>query len=1292
LAQLILSTVGAAVGARIAPAALRTLGASLGRAAGSAVGARIDAALFDEPRRVEGPRLTDLHLQTSTEGASIPLIYGRARIAGQVIWAARFKETVTTTRVSTGGKGGGGVTATNYRYSLSFAVGLCEGPAARIAQVWANGRPLDLSTVAWRFHPGTEDQAPDPLIEAIEGEGAAPAYRGLAYIVFEDLPLAAFGDAIPQLSFEIVRSAVQSDAPNLEQLAKGVCLIPGAGEFVYASAPVHRRLGPGREASENLHAEAQRADFEVALDQLAADLPACESVLLVVSWFGTDLRAGECQIRPGVETPIKSTSSIAWRAGGVDRAGAHAISLIDGSPAFGGTPADATVVSAIRALKARGYRVGLYPFILMDVPPGNGAPDPHGGPEQAAYPWRGRIAAYPPSVDKTPAAGAQAAAFFGSAQAHHFSTHVDSVTYSGPAEWGFRRFILHCAALAAAAGGVDAFVLGSELKGLTALRDGPETFPVVTALRALAADVRSLIGPAPTLTYGADWTEYAGIRPQDGTGDVFFHLDPLWADPAISCVGVDWYPPLSDWRDGLTHADAATAKSAHDRAYLASGVEGGQDFDWFYPDEAARAAQARAAITDGAYAKPWVFRAKDLRGFWENLHFDRPGGVERATPTPWAPQSKPIWLLELGCPAVDKGANAPNVFPDPKSSESAAPPFSSGQRDDLIQRRLIETYLDYWRADGGRNPTSPVYGGPMIDPAGVHLWCWDARPYPAFPTRTDVWSDGANWRLGHWLNGRAGLAELPSVAADLCARAGVTDVDVSGLTGAVSGYVVDAPTNARAALEPLLQIYGAEAAERDGRLRLAHAFSVFEAALTPDNLIDDGRSPGPVLTRAASEQAPEAVRLRFVDPQRDHRLAEVSVRAFAGGEGVAVVTAPLALDTDMARAVAERLLIDAHAALDTAEITLPLAAMAAEPGDIVTLDGAGAYRIVRAVEGAERRLELVRAVDNAPMSFALATPSAPSPPPSPAQPVALLIDVADPAAAPDDPRPAVAVFAEPWGGATTVYVGMDAATATQRAVIEHAADIGETLWELWPGCVGRWDDGNRVRARLPGAHASATADATLNGANLFALETPLGWEVFQARDVQLIAPGDYELSGLLRGLAGTDPMMGAPTPAGARLVRLDARVARLDLRPHEEGEALTMIAARTAYGRADPRGSTSTVVWQGASARCWAPAHLRLMRLNDGAVHARWVRRARFGGEGWGPAEPPMGAAVERYQVRVLADGVEVRSVIVSAAEWTYPAAWAALDLAGVTAASLAVAQVGDGDRVGWETESPIPG
>src|SRR3569833_1043563 len=153
-------------------------------AAGSALGgAQIDAALTPGRHVVrEGARLTDLSLQASQEGAPIPRLYGRVRLAGQLIWASRFKETASTT-TSGGGKGGPSVsvTETDYAYSISFAVGLCEGVCARLGRVWANGTLLDLSRFTWRFHPGDETQAADPVIADTDGEGGTPAYRGLCY-------------------------------------------------------------------------------------------------------------------------------------------------------------------------------------------------------------------------------------------------------------------------------------------------------------------------------------------------------------------------------------------------------------------------------------------------------------------------------------------------------------------------------------------------------------------------------------------------------------------------------------------------------------------------------------------------------------------------------------------------------------------------------------------------------------------------------------------------------------------------------------------------------------------------------------------------------------------------------------------------------------------------------------------------------------------------------------------------------------------------------------------------------
>lgn len=410
-----------------------------------------------------------------------------------------------------------------------------------------------------------------------------------------------------------------ADPDTAEGLTRAVTMIPASGEFTYAAQAIRKTEG-GTTQAENLNALPDATDMVVALDRLQAMAPAVESVSLVVAWFGDDLRAGSCKVRPGVEVSAKSTKPISWSVNGVNRSNAFLVSRDDQDrPVYGGTPADFAVVQAIQEMKAHGLRVTFYPFILMDVPPGNTLPNPYSDNAaqtgQPAFPWRGRITCSPAAgfagtVDKTAPAASQVASLFGAATPANFSVSGQSVSWTGPSgDWGLRRMVLHYAHLCAAAGGVDAFLIGTEMPGLTTIRSGASTYPAVQAYRDLLADVRSILGSGTKIGYAADWSEYFGHQPGDGSGDVYFHLDPLWADPEIDFIGIDNYMPLSDWRDGFEHADAAEGWPAiYDRAYLQANIAGGEGFDWFYASAADRSAQVRTAITDGAASKPWVFR------------------------------------------------------------------------------------------------------------------------------------------------------------------------------------------------------------------------------------------------------------------------------------------------------------------------------------------------------------------------------------------------------------------------------------------------------------------------------------------------------------------------------------------------------------------------------------------------------------------------------------------------------------------------------------------------------------
>jgi hypothetical protein len=130
-----------------------------------------------------------------------------------------------------------------------------------------------------------------------------------------------------------------------------VALIPGAGEFVYATDPVAADDGAGGSVTQNVHGAGGVTDLVASLDDLQAVAPNLDTVALVVGWFGDDLRAGHIAIRPGVEAAEKTTYPEEWRVAGLARSEAHLVSTIDGRPAYGGTPSDASVTAAIQELK-----------------------------------------------------------------------------------------------------------------------------------------------------------------------------------------------------------------------------------------------------------------------------------------------------------------------------------------------------------------------------------------------------------------------------------------------------------------------------------------------------------------------------------------------------------------------------------------------------------------------------------------------------------------------------------------------------------------------------------------------------------------------------------------------------------------------------------------------------------------------------------------------------------------------------------------------------------------------------
>ncbi|RBP03800.1 uncharacterized protein DUF2460 [Roseiarcus fermentans] len=630
--------------------------------------------------------------------------------------------------------------------------------------------------------------------------------------------------------------------------ALGVHLLPSTGEWAYdtvATSAAQWDLFTGTiETAKPTNTYAgggSTTDYTLALNQLQAQHPETTTVSVVVSWFFDSTDASKCRIYPSTIYLLggvwQGGVATHWYCSGLTEAtfpgviplpmtGADSSAMLKyfagllpdpsaalGSYIYGGTPSDPSIVRCIQDLKARGFKVVFYPFLLATC---------------AGYPWRGRITYSP---DLSSAAAAAVNAFLGPATTGMFSRDAVNLTvgYSGGAttDWTYRRMILHYANLCVIAGGVNLFVIGSELRGLETIRGPAWTkagtldgggkavwdYPFVAGLVTLANDVRSVFDGAGLtknlsthknlITYSADWSDWMGYQ-HPGQNGQWPHLDSLWSSSNIDVVSFDNYLPLSDWTTGSGGLDvlnwSAPAPTGpwppgsstmsglglsglptiYSLPYLEANIEGGQYFNWFYNDgnnlgrgldpnnsgqivslpEGDRLTQSRNAYSSGQQ----ILAPKQLRWWWNNTHqavYDTGSGwVPQGAQTEWVAQSKSIITLEYGCSNADKATNQPNVFFDPKSTESYTAFWSAWAqygsnwapvRDDTIAALYIQAVYNYWLS-GSNNQTSGG-GVQMLLPTFCCLWNWDARPFPIYPLDGSAWGDTGNWSAGDWFTG-----------------------------------------------------------------------------------------------------------------------------------------------------------------------------------------------------------------------------------------------------------------------------------------------------------------------------------------------------------------------------------------------------------------------------------------------------------------------------------------------------------------------------------------------------------
>lgn len=659
------------------------------------------------------------------------------------------------------------------------------------------------------------------------------------------------------------------------------------------------------------------------------------------------------------------------------------------------------------------------------------------------------------------------------------------------------------------------------------------------------------------------------------------------------------------------------------------------------------------------------------------------------------PQFAAAWCDELGCPAVDKGPNQPNAFPDPKSAEGSTPWFSNKGRSDLAQSRFLKAHMSHWdpssaEFDEAGNPLSPIYGGRMIDHERSYLWAWDARPFPAFPQRADLWSDGAHWSRGHWLNGRLSSPDMAGLVAAILQDHGYHDAIVGEVDGSVTGYVIAEPTTARAALEPLADLFDLSAHETGGKLVIERAGAGRRPALAIAELVVDEEAATLEAVRNPDHELPVEALLNSVEPASDYQVATVRrTRGGAPGSRQKAIYFPGVLETGQAGALLDDWLKRVWYQRETVSFAVPQPNADIAPGAVVRLPAFGPssdYLVTSVEDGLTRRVEARQIFPTVPSPWRESVlPSVQQVPIIAGQPHVLFLDLpagAGGTSATEQFR--VAVWQKPWRS-QTVFASPEGEGFASRQFVSRAASVGRLLEPLPPGQEGRLVHGDAIMVELFDAEAqSVSLLQMLNGANSAAVRSAAGvWEVLQFRQAEQVAPQTWRLSSLLRGQLGTGDAMAAGAPAGSDFAILDEAVVPAGLQAAEIGLELNWQVGPTAMDVSDLHFVTERHTGGLRAQVPLSPVHLKARRVGDD-LRLSWIRRSRLDADSWEVPEIPLGKEREEYLVEIAAPGGDVvRTETVSAQGWLYPQALIGADF-GTLPAEIGLTVRQFGGPTGW--------
>ncbi|HGO8693827.1 TPA: phage tail protein [Neisseria meningitidis] len=151
-------------------------------------------------------RILSLQVQRSSQGLTLPVIYGRTRVAGNLVWYGDFVAIEHKATTRQGGKGGGGVKQVDisYTYEAAVMLALCEGEIQGVGRIWRDKEKFDsLAQLRLTLMRGGDEQPLWTHLQQAKHQDQALNYSGTAYLCSPNYELTKSAQ-IYQHNFEVI--------------------------------------------------------------------------------------------------------------------------------------------------------------------------------------------------------------------------------------------------------------------------------------------------------------------------------------------------------------------------------------------------------------------------------------------------------------------------------------------------------------------------------------------------------------------------------------------------------------------------------------------------------------------------------------------------------------------------------------------------------------------------------------------------------------------------------------------------------------------------------------------------------------------------------------------------------------------------------------------------------------------------------------------------------------------------------------------------------------------------------